>query len=374
MMSTMDDVKQRYIPDWMILGDNSRKILLDWFLLGKTLSIGENSMIWIRPGTRLSIIQQETYWVIETPVLLPRMTLCFPSPEGFEINTAMSKKMKYAVIEEFPFRKQSSMDLIQRLYEDGGDVLVVLMNLPRHQGSTDLIAPGEDLEQAVHAYRKENKDVFTMQGVNDLYSILHWHQPLHIAWTNKARRYLADFCERISEVPYDFLGIEEDWRDEGGMLQEQILDALFSYQTTKREKSKNLWDRYASVSRNAIFPTTGYGPLDSVMRLYRECLHNPLVLWSVAEDEKDFIASLQVSFGKALDEEEQKGHYRNTTLLPTRLDENSYLRLAARCGDSGTALNAIFSQKITEFLCSDVKNTLQKRLQKRYQQLEELIL
>ena len=158
-MFSTDDIKQRYLPDWVILGDKSRAVLLDWLLSGTKLIIDENSVIWIRSGIRLSITRQKTHWIIETPMLLPRTTLCFPPVDGHEFALDTSKRTRYAVLEEFPFRKQTSMDLIRRCESHGNEVLVVLMNLPRRQGSTDLIAPGEDLNQAMEAYRAECCDV-----------------------------------------------------------------------------------------------------------------------------------------------------------------------------------------------------------------------
>lgn len=372
-MFSAGDTKQRYLPDWVILGDNSRTVFLNWLLSGMKLGTDENSVLWIRSGIRLSVTQQEEQWTIETPVLLPRTMLCLPPLDGLEFALETAKHTKYAVLEEFPFRKQTSMDLIQRMKSHGKEVLVVLMALPRHQGSTDLIAPGRDLEQAGEAYRADGCDVSMMQNASHLQSILHWHQPMYQVWMNKIRNYLADMDERISEIPYDYPSLEEDWQDDGGPLQEQTMDRLFSYQTSKREKGKNLWDRYAAVSRRALFPSSNQGPLISVAELYRECLDNPLVFWSVDRDVEDFMDSLQSAFDEALKKEESEGHYRKKTQLSGQLNEDSYFCLAARSGSKGTALNAVFSRKIRDFLCNDVKGYLQARLKQRYQQLEGMI-
>lgn len=372
-MFSTGDIKQRYLPDWVILGDNSRAVFLDWLLSGAKLRAGENSVIWIRYGIRLSITQQESHWIIETPVLLPRTTLCFPPAAGFESALDTSKRTRYAVLEEFPFGKQTSMDLIRRLESHGNEALVILMDLPRRQGSTDLIAPGEDLHQAMEAYRAEGRDVLIMQDVNNLQCVLHWHRRMYDVWLNKARNYLADLCERISEIPYDYPSLEEDWLDDGGPLQEQTMDGLFSYQTSKKEKGNTLWDRYANASRRALFPASAQGPLTPVAKLYQECLDNPLVFWAVDADVENFMDGLQSIFVKMLEKEESKGHYREKTQLPKRLDEDSYLNIAALSGSNGTALNAIFSQMIKDYLCDGVKGFLQERLQQRYQQLEGVI-
>lgn len=377
-MFSTGKIKQRYLPDWVILGDNSRTVFLRWLLAGAELKTDENSVIWIRYGIRLSITQQESHWIIETPVLLPRMTLYFPPKGGLDFSLDTSKRTKYAVLEAFPFRKQTSMDLIRRLESSGSEVLVVLMDLPRHQGSTDLIAPGGDVDEAMEAYRTECCDVSIMQNADNLQSILHWHRPMYDVWADKVRTYHADMYERISEIPLYYLYLiedweTEDWMDNGGPLQVQTMDRLFSYQTAKREKGKNLWDCFAIASKRALFPASGQGPLTPVMELYKECLDNPLVFWSVDTDVEDFMNTLQHEFVKELECEESKGRYRERTQLPDRLDEDSYLRLFARNGDNGIALNAVFRRRIKDYLCDEVKGYLEERLKQRYHQLEGMI-
>lgn len=311
--------------------------------------------------------------MIETPALLPRTMLCFPPGDDLNFLFDTSRKTKYAVLEEFPFGKQNSVDLIRRLKSRGNETLVVLMDLPRHQGSTDLIPLGEDLNQAMGAYQAEHFDVSIMKSDDDLQSVLHWHRPMYDTWLNRVREHLADLRERISEIPYDYPSLEEDWLDDSGILQEQTMDRLFSYQTSKKEKGGSLWDRYAATSRRALFPSSGQGPLTPVANLYRECLDNPLVFWSVDTDVEAFMDGLQCAFVRLLEKEESKGHYHIKTRLSGRLDEDSYLRLVAISGGNGTALNAVFTKKLKDYLCNDVKDFLQERLQQRYQQLEGMI-
>lgn len=84
---------------------------------------------------------------------------------------------------------------------------------------------------------------------------------------------------------------------------------------------------------------------------------------------------LQNAFLKKLEAEEAKGGYRKKTQVSGRLDEETYFRLAARSDGnrSGTALNAVFSQSIKDYLYHDVKRYLQERLERRYKNLEGMI-
>lgn len=372
-MSTVRDSQQRYLPDWIILGDNSRAVFLEWLLSGEQLQTGEDSFIWVRYGIRLSISQQGSSWIIETPLLLPQMTLCFPPSENHQSCLERSKRTKYAVLEEFPFRKQTSIDLIQKFESQGHETLVVLMDLPRHQGSTDLIAPGEDLAQAQIAYQSEKIAVSIMQNADSLQSTLHWHLPLYDVWTKKARNHLIAMCNRISEVPYDYAFQEEDWRDKNGPLQVETMDDLFSYQKSRLMKETTLWDRYATASTRYFFPSSGFSPLAPVIKIYKDCLDNPLVFWSLDEDVKDFMCNLKKMYRKSLEREEAKGQYRMKTQLPARLNESTYLSIVARTNTSGTGLNAVFSRTIEDYLRVEVKNYLKERLSQRYQQLEGMI-
>ena len=370
MFSTCE-IKQRYLPDWVILGDNSRIILLKWLLDGERLRVEEDSLIWVRYGVKFSVTKQESQLTIETPGILPRTTLCFPPPSlvsGLDI----TKQTRYAVLEEFPFRKQNNIELIRGLESCENEVLVVLMDLPRQQGSTDLISEDDDLSLAIKAYQSEHCDIGVLQSAENLQMFLHWHRPIYDVWVNKARNYLDDMCERISEVPYDYLSLEEDWRDDGGPLQEKTMDSLFSYKVAMRERKNNLWDCYAEAAKRALFPACDYGLLTPVTNLYKDCLDNPLVFWSVDTDIKDFMDSLQSEFIKKLEKEEAKGNYREVTMFHESLDEKGYLSIAARSNGNGIALNAVFSKIIKDFLCNDVKDHLQNRLQKCYRQLESM--
>lgn len=374
-MLSSTNSNQRFLPDWVILGDHSRMILLDWLLSGVKWNHDENSVIWIRYGMKLSIVKQGAQWIIETPVLLPRTTLCLPPSDGFGVTVDTSSRTRFAVLEEFPFRKQSSMDLVRKLQGDENETLVVLMDLPRRQGSTDLIAPGEDVHQAMEAYQAERCNVLTMENTGKLPRMLHWHRPMYDTWVEKFRNDLSDLCERISEIPYDYASLEEDWQDDGGLLQEQTMDRLFSYQNAKREKGGSLWDRYAAAAKRAMFPAVGQGPLAPVESLYRDCLDSPLVFWPVDADAGAFMNDLQNAFLKKLEAEEAKGGYRKKTQVSGRLDEETYFGLAARSDGnrSGTALNAVFSQSIKDYLYHDVKRYLQERLERRYKNLEGMI-
>lgn len=373
-MFSTGDGGQRYLPDWVILGEDSpRRVFMDWLLRGTTPPTDEDCVVWVRYGTRLSVTGQDSRCVVETPTLLPQMTLCFPPRGAPAASLETAKRTKYAVLEEFPFGKQSSMDLLKMLRDSGREALMVLLALPRRQGSTDIIPPGEDLEKAVEAYRTKRFDVSVLRDAGQLGRVLHWHRPMYDTWVERTQAYLAEMDERVSDVEYDYLFLEEDWQEDGGPLQEQTMDRLFSYPASRRERGESLWDRYAAVSMRALFPSSGQGPLASVARLYKECLDNPLVFWPVDVDAGDFLASLQSAFVKALEKEEAAGQYRGKTKIREQLDENTYFSLAALNGDSGTALNAVFSRRIRDYLRDDVKRLLQERLRRRYEQLEEMI-
>ncbi len=373
-MFSTGDGGQRYLPDWVILGEDSpRRVFMDWLLRGTALNAGEDCAVWVRYGTRLSVTGQDSHCVVETPALLPRMTLCFPPRGVLAASLETAKRTKYAVLEEFPFGKQSSMDLLKMLEDSGGEALMVLLALPRRQGSTDILPPGEDLEKAVEAYRAERFDVSVLRDAGQLGRVLHWHRPMYDTWVGQTQAYLAELDERISGVEYDYLFLEEDWQEDGGPLREQTMDRLFSYPISRRERGGSLWDRYAAVSVRALFPSSGQGPLASVARLYKECLDNPLAFWPVDADAGDFLASLRRAFVKALEKEEKAGQYRGKTRIWKQLDEETYFSLAALNGDSGTALNAVFSRRIRDYLCDDVKRLLQERLRRRYELLEEMI-
>jgi len=371
-MFLADDTTQRYLPDWVILGDNSRKVFLDWLLCGTKLRTYGEDTIWARQGMQLSLVQQGRHCFIETPALLPRTTLCFPPSDG-SAEPETTKRTRYAVLEEFPFRKQASIDLVRNAGRAGNEVLLVLMDLPRHQGSTDLVAPGEDLHQAMEEYRSESCAVSVVQSADSMRQILHWHKPICDVWADRARDHLTALRDRISEIPYDYLSVVEDWQDVGGALQEETMDKLFSFEKAKEITGGSLWGRFADIAKRSLFPTSGQGPLFSVTKLYRECLNNPLVFWSVDDDVRGLLDDLQHAFTQKVTEQEGKGNYQYKTRISSKLDEKNFYRLVAHIRDSGTAINATFSELIRDYLCNDVQRHLEERLDRRCKQLEGMI-
>jgi len=95
-MFSTDNAGQRYLPDWVILGEDSpRRVFMDWLLRGAAPCADENCTVWVRYGARLSVMGQDTQYIVETPALLPRMTLCFP-PTGVptaSLETARGQNM-----------------------------------------------------------------------------------------------------------------------------------------------------------------------------------------------------------------------------------------------------------------------------------------
>ena len=372
-MRSQTKVKQQYIPDWVFLGDSSRQTFLSWLIPGMDFHPGKTDLIWVCYATCTSVSRSDQEWIIHTPMVLPQMVLCFPPLDMIWTDLDLPEKARWAVLEEFPFRKQSSIELIHQMEEMNREVLVVLMDLPRHQASTDLLAPGVDIARAVQAYQSDHMEVYKMKPAARLWGLLHWRRSLYDVWYRKMREDLEQLDQRIEELPIDYEFIIEDWMEKNGPLNTGELDSLLSYRTVKREKAESIWDCYASVIRRFLFPAAGQGPMDAVEELYIDCLNNPLVFWSANEDGKNLLTELKNLFEKLLDEQERKYHYRTKTKISGQLDENGYLKLAVRNGQNGTALNAAFRSNMEKFLREDVFNCMKTRLCNRYSKLENMV-
>ena len=372
-MRSLAEVKQKYTPDWVFLGDGSRQTLLSWLIPGKELHPGKTDLIWVCYANRVSVSRSEQGWIIRTPMVLPQMVLCFPPLDMIWTDLDLPENTRYAVLEEFPFRKQSSIELVRQLEEMNHEVLVVLMDLPRHQASTDLLAPGVDLARAVQAYQSDYMEVYKMEPSSRLWGMLHWRRPLYGVWYQKMREELEQFSQRIEELSIDYEFLIVDWMKKDSLLDTESLDRIFSYQTAQRENEATLWDCYASAARRFLFPATGQGDLNTVEKLYMDCLNNPLVFWSTDEDRINLRIELKKLFEKLLDEQERKYHYRTKTKIVGQLDKASYNQLTVRNGQNGIALNAIFRGIIEEYLRHDVFICMKTRLCNRYGKLENMV-
>lgn len=358
----MAEEMQLAVPDWIFLGDYSRYVFLNW--LTGMAQAGETGglSIWVQYGEAVSIRQQNSSWWITSPLVIPGMTLLLPSSEEELSQFQLQKRTRFALFEEFPYGKQSThltRQLLRQNYE-GSSVLVVLMDIPCRQGSTDLLQPGEDLHVQYEEYRK-CENVCVASGARDVLRVLHWEEDLEQTWRRQANLDLEHLQSLIEDVEYDYQMLQLDFVE--SILSEQTMDRICSFQSVRRSRQSSIWKGYTKAALRQMFPASGSGGLYPVVELYKDILSafSP-ILWDFDRDSLELLKTMKGEMETVLSAPELS----EVKLNPQT--EDAYYQAV-----SEYKLNGTFRKRLEHFVDQAVLDILKQHLQLRYNQLEEAL-
>lgn len=353
---------QLAVPDWIFLGDYSRYVFLKW-LTGAT-QVGElgGLPVWVRYGESVSICQENSSWWITSPRTIPGITLLIPPSEEDLPKFQLQKRTRFALFEEFPYGKQSThlvCQLVRRNYA-GSAILVVLMDIPRRQGSTDILRPGEDLQVQYEEYRK-CENVCLASGTKDVLKVLHWEEGLEQIWRRQASLDLEHMQSLIEDVEYDYQMLQLDFVE--SVLSEQTMDQVCSFQSVKRSRQSSIWKGYTKAALHQMFPAIGSGGLYPVVELYKEVLSafSPN-LWDLERDGRELVSAMEGALGTVLNAPDLS----DIKLEPQT--EDVYYRAVGEY-----KLNGNFRKRLEHFVNQTVFDILKQHLELRYHQLEEAL-
>ena len=243
----MTEQIQMAVPDWIFLGDSSRHVFLGWLTDTTQARDFSGSPIWVQYGKVVSIRQLDSSLWITSPLMIPGMTLLLPLSEEDLPEIQLQKHTQFALFEEFPYGKtvyiSDSPAITPELRRKS--VLVVLMNIPHRQGSTDILQPGEDLRTKYEEYRKR-ENVCLASGVNDILKVLHWEEDLEHIWRRQANLDLAHLHSLIGDVEYDYQMLQLDFIE--NILSEQAMDQVCSFQSVRQSHQPSIWKGYTKAA------------------------------------------------------------------------------------------------------------------------------
>ena len=166
-----------------------------------------------------------------------------------------------AVFEEAPFDKESTDNIIKRWKEatGGKPVLLVFMDLPRRQGSTDLDLIGEDLMQAQERRRRDGQSFCVVKSEEDVFGVVCGHIPLYAQAMYSLENdlnVLKDDMKFLFEGRYqNFL---EGLRHEKGCLTEASRAEICSRRSVQSAVGANsLWQCYNEAAKQKLFSANG---------------------------------------------------------------------------------------------------------------------
>lgn len=194
----MTERGQQAVPDWVVIGDGSRYEFLRWILGDKDIDVLRKLTIWLQYGNQYSQrTDGETCW-LKSRRMLPGTSCYFPNyldeecSLNFKVNTV--SETRFLVFEEFPFQKEETVQWIDSIRREKGvdaSITVVLVDLPRRYGSTDIehFDPQERIDIVRFHYEQAEKlpvAVIIARSQSDVIPILSWRESLGRKWFRKA--------------------------------------------------------------------------------------------------------------------------------------------------------------------------------------------
>lgn len=251
--------------NWLLCGDASRFIFAQW-LTGRSAEwwrkIGEQ--FWIEHGQEnLSTNGQENSECFRSYRMPAGISAClFPETGTGDVWQKQSREISCcAVFETFPWQKDSTMRLLddwQKLPLPRPLLVLVLMDLPRQHGCTDLDDPREALENACKSYETGGYDVRLIRTAADVMEVFSVRKPLLLAHRDFLKAELETLQEKILQFRYDYSieFLDECESDEmNGCLSLRARDAILSYKAARESGESNPWSACNRAALKELFPS-----------------------------------------------------------------------------------------------------------------------
>ena len=368
----MTERGQQAVPDWVALGDGSRYEFLSWILGGENINVLRKQTVWLQYGHQFSqSSDEETCWV-KCSRMLPGTSFYYPNLLDGEyllnskVNTVSDTK--FLIFEEFPFQKENTAQWIDGIRRDKGDdvsIVVVLVDLPRRYGSTDIehLDPKERIDIArLHYEQLKELPAIVARSQSDIIPVLNWRESLGRIWNRKARNELKEIKERVDYFNLDY--------EETCILELETGDAflsldtrkeVFSFSSIERYKKPTLWENYTEALLAKAFPSNRPSGLFPAVDLYCEVFDNsPLAVWNKGKDRETCIRELKDALREKL--------RRDQGLYPDPSPSSSFSFVG------GGELEHKLWDLVKEFVKHDIPKILQLRLTQKYNKLEEILV
>jgi hypothetical protein len=361
------------VPDVVILGDASKYEFLAWLLGADHTANVKGKKLWIQYGKRYSFREEKDGCHIQTANMIPNIELYFTDELDIPLEIVRdvgARPTKYFIFEEFPYEKRSTYDIIESIHASNtmSTVLVILMDLPRHQGSTDLTKPGEDIQAAREGYVRCGVSVTVAKKEEDVIGILNWHELISVSWGRQVSAALCDLRDRIDEFEADYDLLIDDFEDaETGILGLAWMDRICSFQSIERNKKGSIWENYTEELLRCLFPRNQKGGIYPVVDLYGDVLTSPIVLWDVGKDKQMLAEWIQDKLKEFL-QEHKAGEMICMACPVTREDYLRITQVERKSPQFGVETK--FRNSVESFIRKELPCAVKERLKQRLEQIE----
>lgn len=359
------DIKS--IPDFIFLGDYAKYIFLSRLLGEKYTYDFRNYSVWISYGNKFSVAKQNGCYYITTYKVIPDTILFIPTDDYDLDKVKIDQNTRYAVFEEFPFIKESTKQILEKI--ESFNKAVVLINSNKFIASTDLRKSGEDFEQAKKHYLSDNIKLFSVNDLNnrdEMEVIFYWRTSMKNYYLNEIDKQLAILKERIKDIKYDYELLVEDWNIDGCLVDKM---QICSFDTIQKTRIVHIWQAYMVEAYNRLFPQNKKGGLYDVIDLYREIIsENKLAIWNKEKDEEKLINALIVKFRDTL---AKPVKYSND--MCSLNEETNYLKRIADSKSQLYGINVVFFRALDKYIGIDVCEEFERFLNRKCFSIEEML-
>ena len=387
----MNLTEQELSFNTVFLGDGiSQYLVLQW-IMGEAFSdnMRENP-VGVYYGPQLSIKEWNgIYWAASERVL-PGVNILVPRnmEDIIQPKINVSTVSRYLIFEADTYGKDSTYHMLKQISENcqsqsEAAALVVLLDLNRRQGSTDLSLPGEDIETAQREFSRRDVPVKVVHedsgpegyypkgpSLNpyDMMKIQNWYEPWDDMWLRRIEKNFNTLAERIKLLEDDYrLGLEliDLTSEAGGILGPISMEHICSFETVKKFKKPKIWDNYTSALEKRLFPLNNGEGLNVAAEIYEEILKEMgISAWDTSSDRKKFINLVHFDFYDFMSKKNQS----KKDFFP-QTEENYRLFTLADTKSPDWQININFPKAAAEFVNIRVLQLLKQRLENRKQQL-----
>lgn len=365
-------VHNKYLTQWLVVGDRSRYILLKWLLGDNNLPVYQelaNHKLKLEYGPRVGFVQKEKEWLITTPALLPLSVIYFP----VEDDVIEDGITNIIYIEEPPFYKASTNEklLALRGHYPESHFCVVIMDLPRHLAYSDLLQSGEDIALALTKYKEQGYNVKVLVNSDDINNVLDWYEPSDKYWQNVFISDLERLAQRIDDLDIEFQFILEDLEFDKGILSPEVKESFTDYSLVKKAcvEQKPVWKNFVEAGGNHLFPVNRDMGIYVFLPIYKGAFEdNKLCFWNIEKDEEQLILELKRAYNKQF----SKSHF---AFIPQyeMLTESQYVCALENQYSPLYKIREEYNRLYDDFLNKKVLEIIQKHMLNKYQRMRGLL-
>lgn len=358
----------RSIPDFIFLGDYAKYIFLSQLLDKKYTYDFRNYSVWISYGKNISVAKQNDNYYITTYKIIPDTILFIPTDNYILDKVKVNQDTRYIVFEEFPFMKESTKQILEKI--ESFNKAVILINSNKFVASTDLRKSGEDFEQAKQHYLSNNIKLFSVSDLNDrdeIEAIFYWNVSIKNYYLNEMDKQLSMLKERIQDIKYDYELLVEDWNMDDGCLVNKL--QICSFDTIQKTRIVHIWQAYMVEAYNRLFPQSKKGGLYDMIDLYREIMsRTKLAIWNREKDEEKLINALILKFRDTL---AKPVKYSNDICSLDK--EINYLKQIADSKSQLYGINVVFLRVLDKYIEIDACIEFERFLNKKCFCIEKVL-